>query len=119
MKMTTFDRLQKFFRTYWQTLIFPALYFPYRMINDHRVIVDWLGCGCPKFDEQGLYIENDFNANNFTSMFWTIIAVNVISISLYNVKNLSKWRYRVIYMTTITIGSIFMAIRFCYLMQWN
>ena len=110
--------MKKTLKTYWQLLIFPILYIPYSILNTN-VIVKWLGCGCPSFDENGQAFENTFNANSFTSLFWNFIALVVIGISLFNMKHLTKWYYKVIYMMLIIAGSIFVAFRFYYSMQWN
>ena len=49
-------------------LIF-ALIIPYAILLD-GVIVDWLGCGCPRVDAQGNSYYAAFNANDFTEVFW-------------------------------------------------
>jgi len=110
--------MKKHIKTYWQIIIFPALYIPYSFINT-KVIVKWLGCGCPKIDEHGNMIANSFNANDFTLIFWNIIALIVIAISLFNMRNFTKWHYKLIYILLITAVSFFIAISFYYSMQWN
>ena len=110
--------MKKYIKIYWQLIIFPALYIPYSFINT-KVIVEWLGCGCPKIDEHGSMIINSFNANDFTLIFWNVIVLIVISISLFNMRNLSKWYYKLIYILLIAAGSFFIAIKFCNSMQWK
>ena len=82
--------MKKIFRRYWAVLIFPALYIPYYLLNQY-VIVKWLGCGCPQIDENGNTITNNFNANDFTSIFWSLIALAVIVISIINMKDIKKF----------------------------
>ena len=50
-------------------LSFAVLLVPYSWANQ-AFIVDWFGCGCPKVDELGNIIHPDFNANDFTALFW-------------------------------------------------
>ncbi len=109
--------MKKIIRTYWQILFFPILYIPYSILNT-KVIVKWLGCGCPTIDESGQIIENTFNANTFTLIFWCIIALIVIAISLFHMRNLTKWQHKLIYMILMIAISIFLALLFYYSMQW-
>ena len=110
--------MKKLFQRYWQLLILPALYMPYKYLNE-RVIVEWLGCGCPKLGPQGEMIESGFNANDFTLIFWGAVALAVIIISLFNVKQLTKWYHKLLYMVLISAGSLFVALQFYYSMQWR
>jgi len=108
---------EKILKTYWQLLIMPLLFVPYSYLNSN-VIVKWLGCGCPKPDEFGNIIDS-FNANDFTSAFWNVTALIVIIISLFNMRYLSNRLSKLVYMLLISAGSIFLAMKFYYLMQWN
>ena len=110
--------MKKIIKTYWQLLIMPVLVIPYSFLNTN-VIVKWLGCGCPQIDEQGNIIENAFNANHFTLIFWNVAAIAVIIISLFNMRYLNKWYSKLIYVLLIAAGSIFLAMKFYYSMQWN
>lgn len=110
--------MKKIVKTYWQLAIFPILYIPYNILNT-EILVKWLGCGCPKIDEHGNMITNAFNANSFTLIFWNVIAVIVVVISLFNMRHLSKWYYKIIYILVIAAGSFFTAMKFYYSMQWN
>jgi len=91
---------------------------PYKLLNE-KVIVEWLDCGCPKLGPQGEIIESGFNANNFTLIFWGATALSVIIISLFNMKQLTKWYYKLIYIALIAAGSTFVALQFYYSMQWR
>ena len=110
--------MKKFFQRYWQLIILPALYIPYKYLNK-KVIVEWLGCGCPREEAQGIINERYFNANDFTLIFWSVISLVVIIISLFNMRQLSKWYYKLIYIVFIAVGSIFVALQFYYSMQWR
>ena len=41
--------LKRILRYFWQLLLFPLLYIPYDFLNT-IVLVEWLGCGCPRVD---------------------------------------------------------------------
>ena len=110
--------MKKVVKTYWQILIFPILYIPYSILNT-KVIVKWLGCGCPTIDENGQTMKNTFNANTFTLFFWGIIAFIVIVISWFNMRNLTERRHKLIYMISIVAVSIFLAFLFYYSMLWR
>ena len=110
--------MKKIVKTYWQLLIMPVLFLPYHYLNT-KVLVDWLGCGCPRLDEQGNEIINNFNANDFTRIFWLAMALIVIAISLFNMRNFAKWHSKLIYILLIAAGSIFLAFEFIRLMQWT
>ena len=109
--------MKKILKTYWQILILPSLYIPYSILNT-EVLVKWLGCGCPKIGEDGKLIENAFNANDFTLIFWSVITLIVVAISFFNMKNLTKRCCKNIYIVLITVGSILTAFYFCILMLW-
>ena len=47
---------------------------PYSWLNS-KVIVNWLGCGCPRMDEYGNLVETGFNANDFTAIFWLLMGI--------------------------------------------
>jgi hypothetical protein len=111
-------RMKKILKLYWQLLILPALYIPYHILNT-KIIVKWLGCGCPQLDEHGHDVVNNFNANDFTMIFWNVVALIVIAISFFNARKLSKWYYKLLYIIFIVIGSFFVSMKFYYSMQWS
>ncbi len=116
-KTSILERLSFTPGKYWQLLIFPALYYPCRFLNS-EVIVKWLGCGCPQLDAQGNLVKNTFNANAFTLAFWLVIALVVIAISLYNMRSFTKWYHKLIYISLISAGSVFIAYRFYSALMW-
>ena len=70
-------------------LLFAVLLIPYSLVNQ-RIIVDWLGCGCPVIDEAGNLVENNFNANDFTALFWMFVSVCVTVISAFLSRRIPK-----------------------------
>ena len=88
---------------------FPILFLPYQLLNS-AVIVKWLGCGCPKVDASGEMIHDYFSANDFTRIFWLVVAVGVTVFSWFVSKKVfgKKWA-RVLYVAGIFVASLFIA----------
>ncbi len=101
-------------------LLFAILLVPYSLINQ-RFIVDWLGCGCPVLDEAGNMVENYFNANDFTALFWLFISVCVTVISIFLSKRIPRDRIwlRILYIIGMLVISLFISYRFIQLMMWK
>ena len=90
-------------------LAFPILFLPYQLLNS-AVIVKWLGCDCPKVDASGEMIHDYFSANDFTRVFWIVVAVGVTVFSWFvSKKVLGKNRARVLYVAGIFVASLFIA----------
>ena len=70
-------------------LSFAVLLVPYSWANQ-AFIVDWFGCGCPKVDELGNIIHRDFNANDFSALFWLFITLCVTVASVFLSKKFPK-----------------------------
>ena len=101
-------------------LLFAILLVPYSLVNQH-FIVDWLGCGCPVIDEAGNMVENNFNANDFTALFWLFISICVTAISVFLSKRISteKMWFRVLYIIGMFFVSLLIAYQFYQMMMWN
>jgi hypothetical protein len=110
--------MKKYFKLFWQLLIFPVLYIPYLILNG-AVIVKWLGCGCPRIAEDGSIIQNRFNANSFTLLFWTFIAVVVLGISVYSMRKIQKWYFKLLYLLFMLMISCFTVMIYYASGQWK
>ncbi len=99
-------------------LLFILLLIPYSYFNRHFVL-DWFGCGCPKVDELGNAIPNDFNANDFTRIFWSVIALCTVVISFFTSKGVLKTLWRIVYMIAVFVISLFVAAELCQMMMWK
>ena len=93
---------------------------PYSWINQH-FIVKWLGCGCPTIDEFGNLVENRFSANDFTNMFWSLISIISILLSILLSKKIFKGNliFRVLYIISIFVISISISYQFIQMMMWK
>lgn len=100
-------------------LLFFVLVVPYKYANQ-ELIVDWLGCGCPQIDESGNMIENNFNANDFTRLFWLAITIIATVISIFLSKRIPKEKLwlRIAYVTAVFIVSLYISNVFYQSMMW-
>lgn len=102
-------------------LLFAILFIPYSWLNS-AVIVEVFGCGCPQINESGEIIHPQFNANDFTLLFWLFISLCVTAISvLLSIKKLpsNKIWLRAIYVVSIFVASIIISYSFLQLMMWK
>jgi len=95
-------------RYFWQFLIPIILYFPYLFINKN-LLVNWFGCGCPKIDENGIMLTNQFNANDFSKIFWLFIALVLIILSILISLKFQDKKRRVLYTFFSVIVSILLS----------
>ena len=112
--------IKKFFMCIAPLLLFPVLFIPYAWLNS-ALIVDWLGCGCPKITASGEMIDDYFSANDFTRIFWLVVAVSVTVISRLQSKAIfaiKKWA-GIIYVIFIFLCSIFIAYIFSSYLLWS
>lgn len=101
-------------------LLFIVLLIPYSWLNQ-TYIVDWLGCGCPVLDEFGNMVENKFNANDFTRLFWFFISVCTTAVSALLSKIIwkeKKW-FRILYIVGMLSVSLWIAFSFAQVMAWS
>ena len=101
-------------------LSFVVLLVPYSWANQ-AFIVDWFGCGCPKVDELGNIIHRDFNANDFTALFWLFITLCVTVASVFLSKKFPKEKIwlRILYIVGMFAVSLFVTYQFTQMMMWN
>ena len=101
-------------------LLFVVLLVPYSLVNQ-QFIVKWLGCGCPVTDEFGNMVENRFNANDFTALFWLFISICATAISVLIAKRIPKEKIwlRVLYVIGVFLISLLITNEYCQMMMWN
>jgi len=101
-------------------LLFAILLIPYNWVNQ-QFIVEWFGCGCPKVDEFGNIINPDFNANDFTALFWIFISICVTVIAIFLSKRIPKDKMwlRLLYVVGMFAVSLLITHQFCQAMMWN
>ena len=101
-------------------LAFAVLLVPYSWANQ-AFLVEWFGCGCPKVDELGNIIHPDFNANDFTALFWLFITLCVAVASVFLSRKIPKDKLwlRVLYTVGMLAVSLLISYRFYQMMMWN
>ena len=101
-------------------LLFAVLVVPYSWANQ-QFIVEWLGCGCPVIDELGNMVENNFNANDFTALFWLFISICVTAVSVLLSKIIPREKLwlRVMYIIAMFLVSLLIGYQFYQTMMWN
>jgi len=112
--------IKKIFMCIAPLLLFPALFIPYAWLNG-AVIVDWLGCGCPIVTASGEMIDDYFSANDFTRIFWLMVAVGITVIAWLQSKVIfqeKKWA-RAVYAAIVFALSIFIAYKFSFYLLWS
>ena len=99
-------------------LLFAILVVPYSWVNS-EYLVDIFGCGCPQIDEYGNMVENNFNANDVTAIFWFCVTIVVTVISGFLSARLPKLCTRIVY--TAAMFGISLAITYSLIqsMMWN
>ncbi|MBO5892619.1 MAG: hypothetical protein J6Q30_07935 [Oscillospiraceae bacterium] len=98
--------------------LFPIWYIPYSWLNKNY-IVNWFGCGCPVTDEFGNAVSASFNANDFTALFWGVIALCTTILSVVFSKKLLNGRLRILYIVGVLAVSLLLAYWFTQTMLWR
>ena len=101
-------------------LSFPILLVPYSLVNKH-FIVEWFGCSCPKVDELGNIITPDFNANDFTALFWLVISLCTAGLCAFLSVKVMKGKvvFRVLYVALMLALSLAVSYLFYNMMMWK
>lgn len=99
-------------------LTFAVLFLPYAWLNQ-AYIVDWLGCGCPVIDDFGNIVENNFNANDFTALFWLFVSLCTTAASAFLSGRIPKKWGRVLYVAGMLLVSLLIADQFRLILAWR
>ena len=108
------SKMRERFKNYWHCAIPLLLFFPYYLINMYY-LVNIFGCGCPKLDENMNLLPNQFNANNFTQVFWLLVALALVMISIMISRKIEDRKERLSYLVhsiPISIGLTFLCLLF-------
>ena len=100
-------------------LLFFILFVPYGWLNGHW-LVDWLGCGCPAVDEFGNDIHPDFNANDFTALFWLLVSACATVMACFLSRRIPKEKrlFRILYVIGMLGISLLISSHFYRVMMW-
>ena len=93
-------------KKYWQLLMPFVLYIPYVYLHS-TVFLDWFGCSCPKIDEYGNTLVNQFNVNNFAQLFWLVILIIMIVISVFELRKIKGLKSKLFFICVSCGLSVF------------
>ena len=101
-------------------LLFAVLFLPYSWANQ-QFIVEWFGCGCPVLDEFGNMVESNFNANDFTLLFWLFISISTTIISVFLSRKITSKKIwiRILYIIGMLLISLSISYLFYQMMMWS
>ena len=101
-------------------LLFAILFYPYHLLNQN-LLVNMFGCGCPQVYEAGQTVHPAFDANDFTRLFWTAVALaaTVLAAILSKIIPFPKRWQRAAYVLSIFATGILIALYFIKKMMWN
>ena len=89
----------------WHLFIPIIVYYPYIILH-RELLGDIFGCGCPNIDENGNMLENQFNANDFSKIFWSFIALLLVSISIFISLKIHDKKRKAAYLIGVIIVSL-------------
>ena len=110
--------MKKIIKAFSPLLLYLVLFFPYSILNS-KVLVNVFGCGCPTVDKTGKVIVNSFNANDFSSRFWSVIIIISTVLSVFLSKNLPKIWMKIIIPILVAIVSVFLSWNIVQMIKWN
>ena len=92
--------IMKKHRYYWPCLLPISLYFLYYIANV-TILVEIFGCGCLKYREPPRNVNmlgNQFNANDFTRLFWLLVALILVIVSFVISRKIEDQEKRAVYL---------------------
>lgn len=98
--------------------LFAVWLVPYSWLNKN-FIVKWLGCGCPTVDELGNALEPAFDANDFTAVFWGVIAILATVMAIVFSKEIESRKLKVLYVIGVFVTSLLIAYFLWQAMLWQ
>lgn len=110
--------MKKILRSFSPLLLYPVLYYPYKIMNE-KVIVKWLGCGCPKYDPSTGEVVETFNANSFTSLFWGIMALLTAVLSVVLSRKCERKWERIVYPLFVLATALVLSWKIRVRLQWD
>jgi len=102
------------YKNYWHCAVPLLLFLPYYLANMY-FLVDIFGCGCPKFDDEMNLLPNQFNANDFTQLFWLLVALALVIVSIIVSRKIEDRKERVSYLIRsilLSVGLSFLCLFF-------
>lgn len=90
---------------------------PFYNILDQKVFVEIFGCGCVPTAQTNMF-NIDFNANDLRRLVYSLIAIAVFVLGLFLSKKIESKKKKTIYIITILIFNILLALKICQMYMW-
>lgn len=90
---------------------------PIYNILDGNVFVDIFGCGCVPITQTNM-LNIDFNANNLRFVVYNVIAILISVLGFALSKKFENRKNKIIYVATVIIFNLILALQICRLYMW-
>lgn len=90
---------------------------PLYNILDQKVFVEVFGCGCVPTAQTNMF-NIDFNANDLRRLVYSVIAIAVFVLGLFLSKKIESKKKKAIYIITILVFNILLALKICQMYMW-
>lgn len=90
---------------------------PFYNILDQKVFVEVFGCGCVPTAQTNMF-NIDFNANDLRLLVYNLIALTMFVLGIFLSKKIESKKMKVIYVITILVFNILLALKICQMYMW-
>lgn len=90
---------------------------PFYNFFDQKVFVEIFGCGCVPIAQTNMF-NIDFNANDLRRLVYSVIAILVFVLGIFLSKKIESKKKKTIYILTILLFNILLALKICQMYLW-
>lgn len=91
---------------------------PFYNILDRNYFIEIFGCGCVPLTKTNM-LNIDFNANDLRAVIYLVILLSMIILGLFLSKYLKNKKLKVVYLGTIILWNVFLALEICKVYVWK
>ena len=91
---------------------------PFYNILDQKVFVEIFGCGCVPVAQTNMF-NIDFNANDLRRLVYSTIVIAVLVLGIFLSKKVESKKKKIIYIVTILVFNILLALKICQMYMWG
>lgn len=91
---------------------------PVYNILDQEIFVKIFGCGCVPSVQTNMF-NISFNANDLRSVVYNVIAVSMLILGIFLSRKLKNKKQKIVYIITILLFNILLALKICQLYMWG
>lgn len=84
---------------------------------DEKIFVKIFGCGCVPISQTNMF-NIDFNANDLRRVVYIVMALLITILAIYMSRKFEKKSTRIIYISTVLILNIILALIICNMFIW-